>query len=399
MKRALTYSIVLVVVLLTTIELVIRVVSWLTGNGFFLALHELDPYNESIETIYRWHPFTGYTFRPAIEILGSHPALATQALVYTDRHGFLVPTKGENIPERKLPGEIRIATIGASTTANIALEWNENWPGYLGRLVQAAFSDRRVRVINAGVPGYDTAQSIGNLALRVMPLQPDVVIVYHAYNDLKAVRPRMELEADYSHIHTRPYGYHDRPNALIRLLGNSMFYVRARNKYREYRLRSERARSLAKEVADGSRLSRVPDRALDIFEQHVRSLVSIARGGGAGVVLSSFATLHDIAADWSDERTIEGLSEPQRGELRRISHFTVGLTVPGVFDGLRRYNKLLERLARREATGWVDNAALIPHDDAYFVDRVHFSPLGAERMAKDFFPAVMEVLAGQGQAP
>jgi len=35
---------------------------------------------------------------------------------------------------------------------------------------------------------------------------------------------------------------------------------------------------------------------------------------------------------------------------------------------------------------------LVPHEDKYFVDRVHFSSEGAASMAKNFLPVVLEQL-------
>ena len=92
------------------------------------------------------------------------------------------------MPLEKAKDEIRIATIGASTTANLNLNYEDNWPGKLGALLQSEFPDKQVTVINAGIPGFNTAQSIGNLTLRVLRFSPDVVIIYHAYNDLKLAR-------------------------------------------------------------------------------------------------------------------------------------------------------------------------------------------------------------------
>jgi lysophospholipase L1-like esterase len=39
---------------------------------------------------------------------------------------------------------------------------------------------------------------------------------------------------------------------------------------------------------------------------------------------------------------------------------------------------------------------LIPHNETYFVDRVHFSAAGAEKMAQAFFPVVDIVLKYKG---
>jgi lysophospholipase L1-like esterase len=382
--------IIAITVFLGAIELTTRTVSWLTGKGFVLALHELEPYDRAIESIYRWHPFTGIIFRPNNRFWGSHPNSKKKALIFVDKHGFLA--KDQTLEYEKPENEIRIATIGASTTANLNLSFEENWPGYLGMLVQKAIPNRYIRVINAAVPGFDTAQSIGNLSLRVIPFNPDVVIIYHAYNDLKAVRPNSTFKPDYSHFHTKPYGYHKKPNVLIRSLHSSMFYVRTRNEYREYREKRKRYEELTRKEGSKGRLSYFPLEAVHVFEQHVRSLVSIAKAEGAIVIVSSFAILHEPNLDWSSSAVLKHLTEFQRRDLYSLLHFTPGLTLEAVFKGFKSYNRVLERLALQEKIGWVDNASLIPHEDSYFVDRVHFSGKGAKRMAQNLLPVVLREL-------
>ncbi len=371
-------------------ELLTRTVSWVTGKGFTLALHELDPHDAGVEDIYQWHPFAGFTFRPLRRFEGSHPNQRERVMLLVDQHGFLASDHGLSF--HRAENEIRIATIGGSTTANIQLAYEQNWPGKLGSLIEQAFPGKRVRVINAAVPGFDTAQSVANLALRVMPFEPDVVIIYHAYNDLKAIRPGLSFRPDYSHIHSRPHGYHEKPAVLIRWLNQSMFYVRARNRYRKL----AQLTAYRDSFTQSRRTSEIPADAAAAFEQHVRTLVAIARTGGAKVVLSSFATLHDPSLRYAADSPATRASLRQKQELAGIMYFTPGLTLDGIFNGLSRYSAILRKIAQEEQTGWVDNAVLVPHEDVYFVDRVHFSPRGATRMAENFLPVVLEQL---GQAP
>ena len=133
------------------IELTTRTVSWLLGKGFTLSLHELEPYAKKVENLYQWHPFTGMTFTPNNVFQRGHPYQKERSLIVVDNHGFL-----SNVPPtleyQKSPNEIRIATIGASTTASINLSYDENWPGHLGTLLQNALPAKKIRVINAGVP-------------------------------------------------------------------------------------------------------------------------------------------------------------------------------------------------------------------------------------------------------
>ena len=43
---------------------------------------------------------------------------------------------------------------------------------------------RTVRVINAGVPGYMSWESLVNLQFRVLDLDPDLILIYHGVNDV-----------------------------------------------------------------------------------------------------------------------------------------------------------------------------------------------------------------------
>ena len=379
-------SVLTVSVLFAVTEVTTRIVSWSTGAGFTLAAQELDPYDPDIESVYEWHPFTGIIFRRLSKFEGSHPRDPTRTIQLVDQYGFLA--KDQDLSFAKPKDEYRIATIGASTTANLQLTYEQNWPGRLGALLQQALPSKKVRVINAAVPGFDTAQGVTNLALRVLPFHPDVVIIYHAYNDLKAIRADRPFLPDYSHIHSRPYGYHDKPAFYVRLLNHSMFYVRVRNRYRTMTQLSAYRESLSGDT----RINAVPQEAERAFEQHVRTMVAIARSGGAKVVLSSFATLHDPAlADASSGSGIQ-LSQLQQEELYYLLHFAPGLTLSAILNGISRYNAILRKVAATEKTGWVDNASLVPHEDDYFMDRVHFSAKGAARMADNFLPVVLQQL-------
>lgn len=356
------------------VELATRSISFFSGDGFFLATHERDPYDSGFEKKYRWNPFTGFTFTPKSIFKVEHSSQNEESIVYVNRHGFL--DKDDGLTYQKNINEIRIATIGGSTTANVNLDYTKNWPGIIGHYLQLKYPDKDFRIINAGTPGYDTSQSIGNLALRVMPFKPDIVIIYHAYNDLKAVQPTKVFKPDYSHIHDTPYSFHKKPPFYITWLDNSMLYVRTRNKYRKFIIQKQNI------TLSAYREESVPDEIKKVFENHMRSLIGIARSGGAEVILSSFATLHDPTLDYHNEKNLQRISKKQLEELPAIYHFVSGLTLNGVFSGINEFNGILKNLALELNTGWVDNANLIPHEDKYFVDRVHFSKEGAKLMGE-----------------
>jgi len=109
------------------IELTTRAVSWMRGDGFGLALHELDATDGAVTNIYQFHPFAGFTFKPNQKFSAGHPGQSEIVEIRTDEYGFL--SDAGSLPIDKEADEIRIATIGASTTANINLSYADNWPG------------------------------------------------------------------------------------------------------------------------------------------------------------------------------------------------------------------------------------------------------------------------------
>ncbi len=177
---------------------------------------------------------------------------------------------------------------------------------------------------------------------------------------------------------------------MVKVLGKSMFYVRTRNLMREYK---KKKISDSTRQSNQKRLSAIPSEAESAFKDHIKSLVAIAKSGGASVILSSFATLYDPNLIWdSPIDTIKKLSAFQRKNIGALNYFTSNLTIPAIFEGFKRYNKILHDVAIQEKTGWVDNGNIVPHEDQYFVDRVHFSILGAELMGRNFAPHVKKIL-------
>lgn len=374
-----------VLLLLLVVEMTTRSVSWLNGKGFSLGLHEIDPKDESVQRLYQWHPFAGVIFRPFSVFQGSHPNQDGDSEIFVDANGFLAdPAQPTKI--KKETNELRIAAVGASTTANVWLSYHENWPGRLGLLLEEQLKGYDVSVVNAGVPGFDTSQSIGNLALRVMPLKPDVVVIYHAYNDLKAVSPHVPFSPDYSHIHAKPFGWHVESGMLNSLLESSMFYVRMRNKKNV----SDKAIALLNQEA--TRMPVVPELAVNTYEQHMRALIGIARSGGAQVIVPSFATLHDPSLDYLSKDIVSGLSPRRKQELPSLLYYTPGLTINGTLQGVRRYNEAARLVAEELGAHWVDTADMFGYKEEYFADRVHFSREGAQYFAEILAPVALDIL-------
>ena len=105
----------------------------------------------------------------------------------------------DEFPLGKTPGTLRIACLGSSTTEGGNPEGHE---GSYPRQLQHVLQERTggpVEVLNFGMAGWTTAETMVNYFLVVQDYAPDVVVIHEAPND---VDPRRwpGFRNDYSHF-------------------------------------------------------------------------------------------------------------------------------------------------------------------------------------------------------
>ena len=101
--------------------------------------------------------------------------------------------RGEEIVQPKPKGVFRIVALGGSTTYGEGVRnYKETYPYLLEKVLKKRFNYSNVEVINAGVGGYNSWESLINLQFRVLDLNPDMIIIYHGTNDVhtRLVNPK-----------------------------------------------------------------------------------------------------------------------------------------------------------------------------------------------------------------
>ena len=96
--------------------------------------------------------------------------------------------RDHELPLRKPSGEYRMLSIGDSTALGFGVGERAAYAGALEELLRAE-TRRPVEVINAGVPGYTSAQALLYLEHRGLLFEPDAVIVQTNFNDRRAIPP------------------------------------------------------------------------------------------------------------------------------------------------------------------------------------------------------------------
>jgi lysophospholipase L1-like esterase len=294
-------------------------------------------------------PFERSPFRP-------HPYLVWEPVPgIVDRNGEQINARGYRGELRgtdKAEGVFRLLCLGGSTTFTQNVPEDATYPAQLEAMLRAANPGRAIEVLNLGVKGYTSKESLFNLALKGLDYEPDAIVVYHAVNDFYT-RYFPGYRADYSHCRRvfvdadvrKPWTLDAlEATATFPLLRSRLFGYGARGDLYSFVYRRDVtlfAVDAALERTDGSGF------ALDLS-----AMVEIAQGRG----------IHPILVTQ-----------------------TQGVTPGSPFDSrpIDDHNRITREIARRRDALLIDAAVAFPAKDHFHPgDPVHHTPLGARELAR-----------------
>lgn len=301
--------------------------------------------------VYRPLPHTAYGLNPELETVNN------------------VGFRGPDWTVERTPGVPRIVCLGASTTeGGNGAGYEGSYPYLLEVELEEALG-RDVEVLNAGVSGWTTAESLVAWFLTLQDYAPDVVVIHHAVND---VMPRNAhgFERNYAHwrrpLHPPAYGWFE--HLLVQY---SDIYARRRLKDGDGTLAALSAAPVVHPTPFREHGDTYPAESGEPFARNVRSIgESVVADGGAVCLLTMPAKPTD---------------DPEH-----FASFRVGIAM---------HNDLLREIALE--TGWIlaDADLGFPTDPdvdgAAFLDLVHMTPDGnrakaslvAGRLAEHWWPA------------
>ena len=170
-NKNITLTIVSTLIAIIVVEISLRI--WLSNFSSDEQFLRYSLYTEIPSEKFQWSPHHYLNYYPTPDY--------KKGLTYHNSLGFrnkeFSPNKPENI--------YRIAMLGGSTTYTESVKDNKKtFPYQLERILREDYGNKNVEVINAGVAGYNSWESLINLQFRVLDINPDLVIVYHGTNDV-----------------------------------------------------------------------------------------------------------------------------------------------------------------------------------------------------------------------
>ena len=250
--------------------------------------------------------------------------------VHINRLGF----RGPEIDPQKPAGVCRIAMLGGSTTYGWGASSDETTiPALLEQYLRSSGLES-LQVINAGVPGYISTQDLMQLQSQVLPLEPDIVILYTGVNDARyAVWARWQPHmSDWSRQIERLAWI----GAWTQQLGLGWAAVLdlgtylANHSYLAFAVRglvdrvingaSQRPRIVDPEATEGDRYtSSVNPEAMAIFARNLRDMVHLTRAHGAQPLLAFPPTETTVALPMAEGPERDAVIAQLQGRPRGLA--------------------------------------------------------------------------------
>lgn len=303
-----------------------------------------------------------------------------------NRFGF----RGAAPPMPKPDGVTRIVTLGGSSVFDHHLSEGESWPERLGPLL-ALDGITPAESFNCGIPGYSSRESLAFYIDKIRYLEPDYVLLYHGWNDLKyVVAFRDGVDADAFFYAT---DYHDH-NKMFKSGRPWRNWYALQAMYRDWRDAGAVQENIVPPPADptsshpaaaqtaadsprpASPWSESP--GLRFFESNVDLFVHAVLADGATPVLVAQNTL--VTRDL-----------PVRLR-KRVGYQFIGTDHETVVAINEAMADVLRRIAEKHGIPFVDLRSRLNGRPEYFRDHVHLTPEGSLVFARLLADQLADIL-------
>ena len=353
MNKLIKRGMVFILVFIAIGELAIRASDAVKGNNFFS--------NE---------------FRDKLVIKNKNPIVPFTIfgpVYYVEKNGvkYISSSHNELYPLKKTANTFRIICLGGSTTESpfAYKDYKIHYPLVLQRLLREAHSNKNIEVINVSFSAYSTAHLLVLLLLDVISWEPDLVIICENINDMDATY-RNDLKFDYSNKYgSRPFmpDFYDNYTTLNVLFRWSSFYWFLEKRITIY---SEKSRP-KKEIPKTSYGKTPPKISQDIFRRNLLNFYYITSKWNIPLLYST-QPLNSITGSfgylvWDD--AMKNVKVPLDSERKSHHEF---------------FNKIIKEVALNTNSYFLDNDSLLGGEPKYFMDEVHYSKIGIEKLAGNY---------------
>lgn len=320
------------------------------------------------------HNMSSWAFVDAFSAYRGQPGEYKNSGKTVNRHGFISTPELE---VSKPANTIRIVFFGGSSTAGTGrnLGDTDTWPWKVGDIIQKNVDGKNIEFINAALGGYTSFESFGRFWSRIRFFSPDIIIVYHGWNEMYYFNQVEEI-TDWRTLSDGSWTF-DKPNQAVEiykprsvdpLIAWSQLFSHLRLLFSKPNFESgEIGRQRVDELAhDYDR------RGLEVWRTNLRLFKETARLFNVELFVCKQATL-----------SAPGLS-PE--DIARCGYHYHGFDHDAHLDAFQRiYNIIDEEIAEAN----IIDLTSISGDPDYFYDAVHPTLQGSTMIAERVSEALL----------
>ena len=363
---------------------VVATESWLvtreSANVF--AVNESTPEYDRHIRLREWQPNTVFIAAPpAIGNNGPEDFSKELYRLETDQNGFIGPSGIHEKPA------LEIVFIGGSTTECMFVPAEKRFPYLVGRLLEGRLG-MPVNSYNAGKSGNNLLHSTLILTAKILPLNPDIIVVMHNVNDLGVLTTHGTYwpeSTDFGHIRRTPRDF----EAGIRAFRDSLIPLT----YRALRrLKNGFSFPFSSTVARAEGVSKKGKIDFDslgyAYESALNQFVSSAGAWNVPVALMTQPLQKSPATE--EDKVMEGNYLSTKNIARH------GLTFASVSSAHEFFNAIVRHTAKALGSHLIELAGSQRYKREHFYDRLHFNETGsvfaAEKIAESLMPMAQAIM-------
>jgi lysophospholipase L1-like esterase len=272
--------------------------------------------------------------------------------------------RGMEVAVPKPAGTIRVVILGGSAVFDPAASEGEDWPSRIQEKLRSRGYDK-VEIVNGGIPAHASLDSLGRLYTQVWTFEPDFVLIYDAWSDIRYFVELSPREPAYWLFkpHDPKADSRNIRGPLERALSHSQLYVKLRHRTLSW----ARQRKTEGSVRGGPLAEQYPSTGVEQYRLDLGLLVEASREIGATPVLITQATL--VSASSRDS------------EQGKIRYEDAHLTPAALFRAFQECADALWEVARRKGVAVLDAQAVLGGRAELFADQVHLTGEGREALA------------------
>lgn len=309
----------------------------------------------------------------------------TRGEIVKDSILYRINSHGQNSSDysfKKDDDEIRIIFMGGSHIFD--QEFHHFKGGPFTELIMSKFKNKNIRIINAGIPGYNMSHIYNRIKYDILRLDPDIVILNSIWNDIKVINRYDQKKTFKNNSSNKP-----KKNPLIHsmnqydeIFGWSVVYRKIRDYYWMKRFRINFNKELTEKILISENEEYQGNIELGLkmhyFELLDKSIKLLKQNGALPILAIEERLVNSNNTDL-EKRKIKYQMAKVKSHDELVSLFN-------------KCDSILYQIAEKEDLILFDVNSLMPKNLEYFTDHVHTTEMGSRFMAVQYFKLLESLL-------